>query len=207
MAVFLRRASIQEMMCSTSEAADSRPGHLNCAGAPDSQGRMHMEHHSRKPRHTRGVMLGMLRHSCNGSWWPGVQESSARALSSNGGQGTTPSVPYPETWVLQQNLWQEEDNQGRKGLDTCKNFKELECRSVSEGKGVKTLVSKTGWGMSQMALLLNCRSGFCSGPRSGADEQKAEEEVMFPRRRRAEIRIHKQLVKDVRQKPDDEEDA
>lgn len=54
MAVFLWRASIQEMMCSTSEAADSSPGHLNCAGTPDPQGGRHMEHHS---RHSRGVML------------------------------------------------------------------------------------------------------------------------------------------------------
>ena len=52
MAVFLRRASIQEMMCSNSEAADSRPGHLNCAETPDSPGRMHMENHSMKTRYT-----------------------------------------------------------------------------------------------------------------------------------------------------------
>lgn len=102
MAVFLRRALIQEMMCSTSEEADSNLGHLNCAETPDSQGRMHMEHHSRKSRHTRGVMLGMLRHSCNGCWWLGVQGSSVRAVSSQGGQTTTPSVPYPATWMLQQ---------------------------------------------------------------------------------------------------------
>lgn len=51
-AVFLRRASIQEMMCSKSEAADSRPGHLKRAGTPDSQGRMHMENHSMKARYT-----------------------------------------------------------------------------------------------------------------------------------------------------------
>jgi len=52
MAVFLRRALIQEMMCSNSEAADSRPGHLNCAGTPDSQGRMHLGNHSMKARYT-----------------------------------------------------------------------------------------------------------------------------------------------------------
>lgn len=57
--------------CGTSEAADSSPGHLNCAGTPDSQGKMHMKHHSMKSRHTRGVMLGMLRHSCDGCWWSG----------------------------------------------------------------------------------------------------------------------------------------
>lgn len=62
-AVTLRRALIQEMVCSPSEAADSSPGHLNCAGTPDSQGRVHMKQQSRKSRHTRGVMLGMLRHS------------------------------------------------------------------------------------------------------------------------------------------------
>lgn len=136
MAVFLWRAWIQEMMCSTSEAADSSPGHRNCAGTPDTQGGMHMEHHS---RHSRGVMLGELRHSC---WWPGVQGSSARALSSHGGQGTALSVSHPPSRCSNRYLWQE-DNQGRTSLDNWDNMKELECRSDSEGKGVK-LPKQTG---------------------------------------------------------------
>lgn len=52
MAVFLRRTSIQEMLCSNSEVAVSRPGHLNCAGTPDSQSRIHMEICSRKAKYT-----------------------------------------------------------------------------------------------------------------------------------------------------------
>lgn len=40
------------MLCSNSEVAVSRPGHLNCAGTPDSQSRIHMEICSRKAKYT-----------------------------------------------------------------------------------------------------------------------------------------------------------
>lgn len=72
----------------------------------------------------------------------GVQGSSARALSSHGGQGTALSVSHPPSRCSNRYLWQE-DNQGRTSLDNWENMKELECRSDSEGKGVK-LPKQTG---------------------------------------------------------------
>lgn len=74
-------------------------------------------------------------------------------------------------------------------MDYCEDLGELEPKSVSEGNGVK-LPEQTGEG-SHKALLLNCRFGFCSGLKSGAEKQNVEEEVMFPCRKE-ERRSHKQ---------------
>lgn len=74
-------------------------------------------------------------------------------------------------------------------MDYWEDLEELEPGSVSEGNGVK-LSEQTGE-RSHKALLLNCRFGFCSGLKSGAEKQNVEEEVMFPCRK-AERRSHKQ---------------
>lgn len=74
-------------------------------------------------------------------------------------------------------------------MDYWEDLGELEPRSISEGNGVRT-PEQTGE-RSHQGLLLNCRCGFCSGLKSGAEKQNVGEEVMFPRRK-TESRSHKQ---------------